>query len=302
MFTINDDLSIYVTRGDIVHLSISAVNEGGAYKFKVGDVIRLKIFGKKDCADIVFQKDFPVTTESETAEIFLTGQETRIGGVINKHSDYWYEIELNPESNPQTIIGYDDDGAKVFRLFPEGRTLDKDEPEITPEDVAIIDDELDLTSKRPVENQAIARAIERTNAEIERINAEIETVKSKLDVESDGYAGCYYRIIDGETEWINPPMLNEVEYRTTERYLGKPVYTLVANIAEIEANHYESVFIEGSSVITLTEATTNSECVVEHAQFHDNGGVGSGNSIQFINIKDTAMTDVIATVKYIYND
>ena len=162
MFTITDDLSIYVTRGDIVHLNVSAVNESGAYKFKVGDVVRLKIFAKKDCSDIIFQKDFPVTKESETAEIFLTGHETRIGGLINKHSDYWYEIELNPESNPQTIIGYDEDGAKVFRLFPEGRTLDKEEPEITPEDVAILDDELDITSLKPVENRAIVRGIERT--------------------------------------------------------------------------------------------------------------------------------------------
>ena len=36
--------------------------------------------------------------------------------------------------------------------------------------------------------------------------------------------GCEYRIIDGETEWYNPPMMEGVEYRTTERYNGKPVY------------------------------------------------------------------------------
>ena len=185
MFTITDDLSIYVTRGDIVHLNVSAVNESGAYKFKVGDVVRFKIFAKKDCSDIIFQKDFPVTTESETAEIFLTGHETRIGGLINKHSDYWYEIELNPESNPQTIIGYDEDGAKIFRLFPEGRTLDKEEPEITPEDVAILDDELDITSLKPVENRAIVRGIERTAQRVTNelnatITAEVETLNNKI--------------------------------------------------------------------------------------------------------------------------
>ena len=182
MFTINDDLSIYVTRGDIVHLNVSAVNESGAYKFKIGDVVRFKIFAKKDCSDIIFQKDFPVTTESETAEIFLTGHETRIGGLINKHSDYWYEIELNPESNPQTIIGYDEDGAKVFRLFPEGRTLDKEEPEITPEDVAILDDELDITSLKPVENRAIVRGIERTAQRItNELNSKIDENVNSLD-------------------------------------------------------------------------------------------------------------------------
>ncbi len=44
-------------------------------------------------------------------------------------------------------------------------------------------------------------------------------------VESAEHPGCYYLTIDGETEWINPPMIPGVEYRTTERYNGKPVYT-----------------------------------------------------------------------------
>lgn len=34
--------------------------------------------------------------------------------------DYWYEVELNPETEAQTIIGYDEDGPKIFRLYPEG--------------------------------------------------------------------------------------------------------------------------------------------------------------------------------------
>ena len=42
--------------------------------------------------------------------------------------------------------------------------------------------------------------------------------------ESSEYAGCYYRVVDGETEWLNPPAEMGVEYRTAERYLGKPVY------------------------------------------------------------------------------
>ena len=44
--------------------------------------------------------------------------------------------------------------------------------------------------------------------------------------ESADYPGCYYRIVDGVQEWINPPMLPDVEYRTTERMNGKPVYTM----------------------------------------------------------------------------
>lgn len=33
-----------------------------------------------------------------------------------------------------------------------------------------------------------------------------------------------YRIIDGEKEWFNPPMESGIEYRTTQRFEGKPVY------------------------------------------------------------------------------
>ena len=53
----------------------------------------------------------------------MTGEDTKIGQVINKPIDYWYEIELNPEINPQTVIGYDNDGAKIFKLFPEGADI-----------------------------------------------------------------------------------------------------------------------------------------------------------------------------------
>lgn len=185
MFTINDDMSIYVTRGDIVCFGLSANNDGESYKFMVGDIVRFKVVGKKDCAEVILQKDFPVTTAGETVQIFLTSKDTRIGGVINKHSDYWYEIELNPETNPQTLVGYDDDGAKIFRLFPEGRNLDIEEPDITPEDVAIMDTELDATSRRPVENMGIVRGIESvakrvTNELTETINGVDEKLTGEI--------------------------------------------------------------------------------------------------------------------------
>ena len=43
-------------------------------------------------------------------------------------------------------------------------------------------------------------------------------------IESQEHTGCRYRIVDGEMEWINPPMMPDVEYRTAERYNGHPVY------------------------------------------------------------------------------
>ena len=120
MFKINDDLSIYATRGDMIVFSVSVEAGDSSYKFKEDDIVRFKVFEKKECHCVVLQKDFPATVGSEKVDILLTGEETKFGELISKPKDYWYEIELNPLTNPQTIIGYDDDGAKIFRQFPEG--------------------------------------------------------------------------------------------------------------------------------------------------------------------------------------
>lgn len=132
MLTVENDMTINVTRGDSGEIVIRAFdkidNEGEKqYEFQQGELIRLKVFEKKACENVVLQKDFPIEETTESVSIFLTEEDTRIGEIISKPVDYWYEIELNPESNPQTIVGYDEDGAKIFRLYPEGRDLEDDE-------------------------------------------------------------------------------------------------------------------------------------------------------------------------------
>ena len=158
MFKINSDGSIYVTRGDTCTISVAARVNGEPHKFKAGDVLRIKVYERKACHCVVLQKDFAVLEETETVDLVLTERDTRIGELINKPVDYWYEIELNPMTSPQTIIGYDDDGAKAFRLFPEAADNEVIEvPE--PEEIPPVDHELDLLSPRPVENQAVTRGI-----------------------------------------------------------------------------------------------------------------------------------------------
>ena len=76
-------------------------------------------------------------------------------------------------------------------------------------------DQLDHTAQQI--DDAIARALPGGPIDI--------TLQNKLGgIESTDYPGCYYRTVDGVTEWFNPPMILGVEYRTTERYLSKPVY------------------------------------------------------------------------------
>jgi hypothetical protein len=182
MFVLNsDDLSIYATRGDIVFFTVSAEDNGTVYTFKAGDVVRVKIFGKKDAENVVLEKDFPITEDSENVEILLTAEDTKIGEVISKPRDYWYEIELNPLTKPQTIIGYDENGPKIFKLFPEGADIPAFVP--SPEDIPFIDSELDLTSPRPVENQAVAREIVQLKAAFAKTDNKSNDTAEALSVE-----------------------------------------------------------------------------------------------------------------------
>jgi hypothetical protein len=125
MFVINEDLTINITRGDAAVFSVKADFNGEPYEFRPDDVVRLKVFAKKDCADVVLKKDIKVTESTYEVVVALDGAETKIDKVINKPTDYWYEVELNPETKPQTIIGYDDNGAKIFKLYPEGGVINE---------------------------------------------------------------------------------------------------------------------------------------------------------------------------------
>lgn len=121
MFVIDNDKTIHLTRGDIAPLEISIEKENGeAYIFREGNVVRLAVYGKKDCDNIYLQKDVAVSGSTSVVDMFLVEDDTKIGEPISKPKDYWYEVVLNPETAPQTIIGYDKDGPKVLKLYPEG--------------------------------------------------------------------------------------------------------------------------------------------------------------------------------------
>ena len=111
MFVLNDDLSIYCTRGDAVAFILPV-----EYQFKAGDIVRFQVFKKKDCAEVVLRKDFTVAEDTTRFEVTLSGAETKFGEIINKPVDYWYEVEVNPGEKSNTIVGYDEEGARVFKL------------------------------------------------------------------------------------------------------------------------------------------------------------------------------------------
>lgn len=119
MFVVNEDLTIHCTRGDAGSFSVGAMVGDTPYTFRSGDVVRLTVCAKKDYSKIMLQKDVEVIEETEFVEFHLDSDDTKFGEVINKITEYWYTIELNPDGYCQTIIGHNEDGARAFMLYPE---------------------------------------------------------------------------------------------------------------------------------------------------------------------------------------
>lgn len=73
-------------------------------------------------------------------------------------------------------------------------------------------------------------------------------------------------------EWVNPPMVLGVEYRTTERYLGRPVYIRLEEFAALPNNTTLTV----SNVGVPSGGTLYVDNIVDYrAEFYNNSDVFS---------------------------
>ena len=126
MFKINDDLSISLTRGDTVSFDVSAKQGDVDYTFVEGDYIVFKVSEAKDAGNVLLEVETPAEAGKTSVKVNLTEEQTASlteGTIISKPVEFWYEIALvNGEGEKavrQTLVGYDDDGAKILRLLPE---------------------------------------------------------------------------------------------------------------------------------------------------------------------------------------
>lgn len=124
MFKINkDDMSISFTRGDTIAFNVQANQGENLYKFAEGDKVTFRVSEAKDVGNVVLESSTTVTSETKDkdyVQISVTSAKTKQSfAQSNKPIEYWYEISLENILGVQTIIGYDDDGAKVLRVFPE---------------------------------------------------------------------------------------------------------------------------------------------------------------------------------------
>ena len=118
-------------------------------------------------------------------------------------------------------------------------------------------------------------------------NGYLEGKLTALGVEDNEHPGCFYRVINGKTEWLNPPMELGVEYRTTERWLGKVVYTKLFDYGTLPTPE------EGYKNVYFTEYTDSNR---EGIQVHEiSGRLGENDA----DSGSTSLTHFRA-VEYVY--
>ena len=63
-------------------------------------------------------------------------------------------------------------------------------------------------------------------------------------------------------EWIKPPMTLGTEYRTTERYLGKPVYVKTINMGNLPGNAVKQASFQSNNVVDKIVSVTG-QCTTD---------------------------------------
>lgn len=120
MFKRDDDgTTIKCTRGDKGNITLRKKkrSDGSIEPFYKDDIIIFTIKNNFGESEPVFRKEILVPEDCEKVVISLTKEDTTIGDLISKPVNYQYEVSIGEDV---TLLGYDDNGPKIFRLYPEG--------------------------------------------------------------------------------------------------------------------------------------------------------------------------------------
>ena len=106
------DREISINKGD--RATIRLKRKDG--NFEIGDKIKFSIIDKGNYNNVMLQKTFTITEQSEYAYITLTKEDMTFGDVKNNSKEYRYEIEYN---NDITLIGANENDDNVLLLYAE---------------------------------------------------------------------------------------------------------------------------------------------------------------------------------------
>lgn len=101
----------------------------------------------------------------------------------------------------------------------------------------------------------------------------------------------------GEWEWVNPPMVAGVEYRTTERYNGKPVYIKTVNMGKLLASgdkFVSNVIDYFSDIVDYNVMATNGSLTLKITPYFNK----SNNTLVVECTTDRSAYTAIAVIKY----
>lgn len=106
--------NIYLNRGDAVNIQVACNNAS----FEANDYIEFYIMEQGKSQNVLFEKKFTIEDEGNTVDIALTSAETKsiCPAFDSGYKTFWYEIEYNGSI---TLMGYDDNGAKLLVMYPE---------------------------------------------------------------------------------------------------------------------------------------------------------------------------------------
>lgn len=103
---------IKVSRGDAFTTTFDI--EG--YTFKEDDVLKLAVFEQGSTfEDALVTITGDIDLENNRTNFSFEEDDTLFSDPISEPETYSFEIKLNGD---QTVLGYDDDGAKEFILYP----------------------------------------------------------------------------------------------------------------------------------------------------------------------------------------
>lgn len=113
--------TIKAYRGSSGYIRVSKTDdEGNIEQFAANDVVTLSVKNNFGESDPILRKQVTVQSACDYVDITISSSETKsMSELISEPVEFEYDINVNGEENT-TIIGHDDSGAKIWKLYPSG--------------------------------------------------------------------------------------------------------------------------------------------------------------------------------------
>lgn len=107
--------TFHVSRGDSGTINLAYENS----RFPDGATVEFKIYEKDglDSQPLTYKTVTAPTGGSDSLALTLLSADTDIGTPENERVEYWYEIKVGGN----VVCGFDEQGAKIFYLYPAGQ-------------------------------------------------------------------------------------------------------------------------------------------------------------------------------------